>query len=71
MVSGLFAFLLARGDMAANLAPRRRSAPLGAVPFWSAMSGLPSVLQWSEVAWVVLRLRVLGATKRNHSTMGG
>jgi integrase/recombinase XerD len=35
MVSGLFAFLLARGDMAANLAPRRLPAPLGAVPFWS------------------------------------
>ena len=34
-VSGLFAFLLARGDMAANLAPRRLPAPLGAVPFWS------------------------------------
>jgi hypothetical protein len=35
MVSGLFAFLLVRGDMAANLAPRRLSASLGAVPSWS------------------------------------
>lgn len=34
MVSGLFAFLLARGDMAANLAPGRLPAPLGAVPSW-------------------------------------
>jgi hypothetical protein len=32
---GLFALLLARGDMAANLAPRRRPVPLGAVPSWS------------------------------------
>jgi hypothetical protein len=35
MVSELFAFLLARGDKAANLAPRRRPAPLEAVPSWS------------------------------------
>jgi hypothetical protein len=32
---GALRFLLARGDMAANLAPRRLPAPLGAVPFWS------------------------------------
>ena len=35
MVSGLFAFLLAPGDMVANLAPRRLPAPLAAVPSWS------------------------------------